>query len=262
MLPDRECSDQTWHGDYGKMTLDYRESHQERGKGQAYHAEFYSNPYRNMVWRFEREILDHIIRKYCGSTEIRHLDFACGTGRILRFISSYTKQQTGVDVSPSMLEVANAHNQNAEIIETDITRNDTLEGRGFNLITAFRFFPNAQPELRKQAMHALRKHLDDDGYIVFNNHKNTGSTRNRVAMLFGRRNFKGMSIDEIKQLAEEHDLEVIEMYSTCIFPGSESRPLLPIKLLHLVETLLRKIAPLRTLGENLIVVCRKSQSAN
>lgn len=238
------------------MTFDYRESHLEKGKGSAYHAEFHNNAYRSMVWRFEQEILGHIIRKYFDSIEIKHLDFACGTGRILRFMSTYTRQQTGVDVSPSMLEVANAQNQNAEILQADITRNDALGGRRFNLITAFRFFPNAQPELRKQAMHALRAHLDDNGYMVFNNHKNTGCTRNRLARLIGRRNFKGISIADIQQLVDENDLVIIEIYSMCIFPASERRLILPIKILHILEILLRKIAPLRMLGENLIVVCR------
>lgn len=209
-----------------------------------------------MVWELEQEILDEIIRKYFESTEILHLDFACGTGRILQFMSAYTNQQTGVDVSPSMLEVANTKNQNAEILQADITRCDILQDRKFNLITAFRFFPNAQPALREQAMHALRAHMKDNGYIIFNNHKNTGCTRNRIARLIGRRKFNGMSIADIQQLADENNLKIVDIYSMCIFPASEKRPLLPIKILHSLEILLRRIKPLRILGENLIVVCK------
>ncbi len=242
------------------MILDYRNSHLKREKGKTYHETFSREPYRKMIWQLEKEILDHILKSYFQNTEIHHLDFACGTGRILSYLEDRTKNAVGVDISASMLEIARNHNKAAEIIQADLTSEDVLGERKFNLITAFRFFPNAQPELRRQAMKLLSIHLEENGYIVFNNHKNTGSTRNRLAKLFRRHGYKGMSIVEVEMLLAEFELEITEKYHLCVFPASDKHNLLPIFLLHKVETLLSKCRILQNYGENIIFVCRYSKA--
>ena len=240
------------------MTTDYRTSHLRSGKGQAYHATFSDEPYRNMVWQFEKDILDRILTTFFGRTEIDHLDFACGTGRILSYLEDCTEIAVGVDLSPSMLAVARKNNESSEIIEADLTRDDVLRQRKFNLITAFRFFPNAEAELRSEAMQVLARHLDDNGYLVFNNHKNTGSTRNRLARLFGRRGYKGMSLAEAKKLLAESGLEIVRIYHLCVFPASDTRTLLPICFLRYTEGILNRIPALCNLGENLVFVCKRA----
>lgn len=68
-------------------STDYRVSHLNADKGVRYHAEFSSNPYRSMVWEMEKSILDRILNVFYKSCQkrINHLDFACGTGRILAY---------------------------------------------------------------------------------------------------------------------------------------------------------------------------------
>jgi len=122
------------------MNTDYRNSHLQPGKGQAYHDKFLNNPYRKMVWELEKRILDEILSTFYKDIKIYHLDFACGTGRILHYLAGRVSCSVGVDLSPSMIEVASRNNKTSEIIQTDITRNDVLGERKFNLITAFRFF--------------------------------------------------------------------------------------------------------------------------
>lgn len=237
------------------LTMNYRESHLVPGKGRSYHAAFSKNPYRSMVWRLERKILDRILFNLYENREIIHLDFACGTGRILSHLEGRALHSVGVDLSPSMLEVALQNNKAAEIIEADLTCDDVLADRKFNLITAFRFFPNAEPELRSQVLEVLVRHLTDDGALVFNNHKNVGSLRNRLARLFGRRNFTGMSIAETKKLLTDNNLVIVKTYHLCVFPASEKHKLIPVFLLRFIEELLSKILPVQPLGENLIYVC-------
>jgi predicted TPR repeat methyltransferase len=239
-------------------TTNYRESHLQPEKGQSYHATFSDYPYRNMVWQFEKCVLDRIVTLFYKDSEIHYCDFACGTGRILSHLENRTKSAVGVDLSPSMLEVARKNSRNAEIVEADLTRSDVLGDRKFNLITAFRFFPNAEAGLRLEAMQVLSRHLDDNGYLVFNNHKNTGSTRNRLARLFGHRSYKGMSMAEVKALLAENHLRVVKIYPLCVFPSSDKRSWLPLFLLRPIEALLSKCRPFRNLGENLIFVCRRS----
>jgi len=241
------------------MTMDYRESHLQPEKGKAYHESFSNDPYRKMVWQFEKRILDRILTIFFRNSEIYHLDFACGTGRILSYLEDRTKSTVGVDLSPSMLKVGRKDSRTAEIIEADLTRCDVLRDRKFNLITAFRFFPNAEADLRMEVMQVLSRHLDDNGYLVFNNHKNTGSTRNRLARLFGRRNYKGMSIYEVKSLLAKIGLEIVKIYHLCVFPASDKHMLLPQLFLRYIEDILARIPALCNFGENLVFVCKRAK---
>lgn len=242
------------------MTDDYRRSHLSPEKGISFHETFLNDPYRNIVWQLEQGILDNILSTFYRDSEIHHLDFACGTGRILSYLKSRAEKTVGVDLSPGMLEVARKNNREVEIIEADLTRNDVLGQRRFNLITAFRFFPNAEDSLRIEAMKVIARHLEDNGYLVFNNHKNTGSTRNRVARLFGHVDFKGMSIAEVESLLGNNGLEIVKTYHLCTFPASDRYMLLPVPVLRFIERVLSHISVLCNFGENLVFVCRHTVS--
>lgn len=233
----------------------YRDSHLAPDKGESYHKMFSDNQYRQMVWRFEKLILDRIQASYFAGREICHLDFACGTGRILSHFKDRAAESVGVDVSPSMLEVAR-RNHNCEIYQLDLTKKDLPGNRRFNLITAFRFFANAEPELRHEAMLAIIKHLDRDGLVVFNNHRNTGCLRYRLGRLFGRSGYEGMSNSEVRTLVMQHGLEIVEIHHLCVFPASEARMLIPVVLLQAMEALLARFPLFRGLAENQVFVCR------
>jgi predicted TPR repeat methyltransferase len=237
------------------MARDYRQSHLENGKGNSYDATFKNEPYRRMVWQLEQSKLDSLIRKYFKGQKINYLDFACGTGRILSYLSDRVSLAVGVDISSAMLEVARKNNSSAEIIEADITNNDVLGERKFDLITAFRFFPNAQPELRSEVMEVLTRHLSANGYIVFNNHMNSGSSLNRLLGLLGREKFEGMSLKEVQKLLDNSNLKLVKKYHLCIIPASERRTFLPVFLLRPMEIILSKIGLFQNLGQNLIFVC-------
>jgi predicted TPR repeat methyltransferase len=236
---------------------DYRKSHLSKEKGEAYAKAFTDKPYRRMVWELEKNIFNDILNKYYSNKEINHFDFACGTGRILHFLANRSNTSTGVDLSPSMLAVARKNNKTAEIIETDLTRNDVLGERKFNLITAFRFFPNAQSELRNEAMQVITKHITVNGYIVFNNHMHSGSLRYRLAKLIGRAKSDGMSSTEVNALIKGHNLETVSIYHLCVTPLSEGRMYVPRVILQPVEKLFARIPSFQNLAQNLIYVCKK-----
>jgi SAM-dependent methyltransferase len=239
-----------------KISTGYRDSHLSPKKGESYHKTFFENPYRSLVWEFERAILDRILSLYYAGQEIHHLDFACGTGRVLIHCEDRTSTSVGIDLSPSMLEVANKNSKNSELHQADLTREDVLGNRKFNLITAFRFFPNAEPELRFEAMEVLVKHLDENGYLVFNNHKNLGSFRYRLARLFGRGGKEGMSISDVKELLAKNDMDIVKTYHLCVFPASENHMLLPRSILRHIEGALARCPVFRNLAENILFVCQ------
>lgn len=237
--------------------LDYRLSHLAQEKGNSYHRTFSSNPYRKMIWKFEKRILDGILSEFLANHELYHLDFACGTGRILAHFAARAAVSVGVDVSPSMLAVARKFLYSSELFEADLTKNDILGDRKFNLITVFRFFPNAQPSLREDSMRVLMKHLDTDGCIVFNNHKNIASMKFRLARLRGCGGSTGMSLNEVHDLLAKNGLKICKKYSLGFTPANENHTFIPIFLLQRLEQILSGYLPIWHLGENIIFVCRR-----
>ena len=69
--------------------------------------------------------------------EKRYLDFACGTGRLLSFLENNFAASTGVDISKDMLNIAEKYRKKSELICGDITREHLLDGRKYDIFTAF-----------------------------------------------------------------------------------------------------------------------------
>lgn len=239
------------------MNENYRESHVGEGKGRSYNEQFTENKYRSVLWNLERQFLDDILTRFFTNTQIKHLDFACGTGRIISHIENRTEESIGVDVSPAMIEVAREKVRLSEIILADITTTDIFPSKTFNLITAFRFFPNAEEELRNEAMSAIVKLLDTNGYVVFNNHKNLFSTRNRLARIVGRGRTNDPTLDDVYKFVNNHGMQIKHIYHTGVMPSSEKKLILPKPILLPVERVLSKIPTLRHFGENLVFVCSR-----
>lgn len=245
---------------------DYRSSHQ--GKGEDYHARFSGSSHRALMWRIEQDILRDLMRAYFSTSSlerplsrskgVRHLDFACGTGRVLKLLEDEVDVSTGVDVAPSMLEIARREAERAEFHCVDITRDDVLGERQFDLITAFRFFPNAEPALRDEAMARLALSLAPGGILVFNNHLRAGSLRHRAIQakvlrgeLTNKRRRHVMSDEEVSALAARHDLAVVESRHLGLLPVQKERRPLPfarvILSLERLATRMRFLAPLAAL---------------
>lgn len=212
----------------------YRESH--KGEGESYHRKFSDHIYRSVIWEIEQDIiLDVFLHRVEHQGAGRLLDFACGTGRILSLLKARTATATGVDVSPSMLEVARRESPQARFVCADITRADDVDSERYDIITAFRFFPNAEPELRDAAMAKLSQLLAPNGVLVFNNHLRCGSFRHKLRQLLyhlrikrNSRDLHCMSDGEAISLARQHGLTLVEQRTFGLLPIlKEKRPLLP-----------------------------------
>lgn len=235
----------------------YRESHQD--KGADYHVQFSENPRRALIWRIEQDLLGRILARFLPGSPIDHLDFACGTGRILRLLEDRARSSLGVDVSPSMLSVARGNVRHAEVIEGDLTRGDLLGERRFNLITAFRFFPNAEPELRRDALAALAARLADGGIVVFNNHHNAGLLYQLVRLAHRGRPWphRRWWDHEIRTLVAGAGLEILARYHVGVVPETEAHPLRPRALVATVERIASRL-PLAALSEDVLYVCGRA----
>lgn len=242
-----------------QTALPYTDRHKARGAD--YDATFSSvvNPYRAMVWRLEQRALNDIVREFLTSGTIAHLDFACGTGRILGHLAEHVATATGVDVSTSMMELAREAAPGTELIEADLTQRDVLGERSFDLITAFRFFPNAEPELRRGVFQVLARHLAPNGVLVFNNHKNRNSVRGRISRLLGRQVTRGTMVHaDVEDLAAESGLRIRKTIPLGILPVSDKRLLVPISLLEPLERGVSGLSMLTGVAQDVIYVCGRA----
>jgi SAM-dependent methyltransferase len=196
---------------------DYRTSHRgAESWAKDYDAKLFSpGSFDAVMWEREQRLLDHILQRHARCRE-NYLDFACGTGRVLAYAERHFQTAVGLDISDTMLAVARDRVRAATLVEGDATRDPAvLGGRRFDFITAFRFFLNAQPALRDEAMAFLASVLkDEESRLLFNVHGNRYSTRVLVAAKarFTREQFASMSVRQCVDLAERHGLEVVEWH--------------------------------------------------
>lgn len=240
----------------------YRESHKYAGKGAEY-EQYHQTHWQRFLWSREQEILLKILEKYFADRDIHLLDFACGTGRITALLENRVKTSTGVDVSDSMLAIAREKLKQTQIIKADITVENVLKPRKFNLITAFRFFLNAEPELRCGVLRALVEVLDEDGYFVFNNHRNWGSPWTKLVYVYHRlknpeEKLNIMSIQKMEELVQGAGLEIIELYPIGFF--HPPRVPVSVRLNRAIDNVAGRFTFLNRFSESPIAVCRRRRN--
>lgn len=233
---------------------DYRTSH--LGKGDDYHRMFSEDPRRAMMWRLEQAEILRLVNERFPDRIPSHLDFACGTGRVLRLLSHRCSDSVGIDVSESMLEVARREVPDARLECADITREQVLSDAKFDLITAFRFFPNAQPELRREVIIQLKNRMSPGGLLVFNNHMNGNSFHTLALRLSGRDPGHTMSMAEVRDLVALGGLRIDSQVNLGVIPYYA-----PVfrRTARSYESLERRMASNRLLAgkaENVIVAAR------
>lgn len=144
----------------------YRHSHAKQGYGKLYNR-IYEEGYYAAQWRsIEKPLLSKLLLKYGGNSSSA-LDFACGTGRITSVACNFFGKVTAVDVSQEML-AENPCSGRAELHCIDLTEHRLTDA--FDVALAFRFFLNAENDLRISALEAISHHLKKDGIFICNIH--------------------------------------------------------------------------------------------
>lgn len=156
-----------------KEGIDYRASHTSKDYGKRY-EQTYLNGYYFYQWEnIERSLISKQLHDFKKNGSNSLLDFACGTGRILKVCEEVFSESDGLDISESMLDIARTHCKKSNIQCIDITK-QKLEKK-YDIITAFRFFLNAEPKLRDEVLSEFHSILNDDGSLLFNIHTNKSS---------------------------------------------------------------------------------------
>jgi ubiquinone/menaquinone biosynthesis C-methylase UbiE len=187
-------------------TDDYRKSHLERG--QDYDSILDESEFDDYMARVEAQRLDYALARVLPAKPRRYLDFACGTGRITRQVEDSALESFGVDISASMLAQARRKCPRTTFFEADVTRQPLALGQ-FDLVTSFRFFGNAQDELRVAALRAINGLLHEGGYLIINNHRNPNALQARLHRLTGGEDDMDLTPHKLYRLLEEAGFEVV-----------------------------------------------------
>jgi hypothetical protein len=153
-----------------------------------------------------------------------------------------------------------------KVLRRDITAADAEVEGNYDLITAFRFFLNAEPSLRLAAMRALAARLHDEtSWLVFNNRGNLWSLKivgwpyYRARNLGSNRKPYGNYLrhSEVKQLLEQAGLRIVRVLGLGVL-GGKICGRLPFETALRLETKLAGMPVMRRLGQDQIyVACRK-----
>lgn len=237
---------------------DYRASHVH--KGSDYDCLFQKGSYPHLVWQFESGILTKVISDRFKGKPFRHLDIACGTGRILEHIGPLAAKSFGIDISASMLRVARTRLPEAVLVRGDFAGANPPFVERFDLITCFRFFLNAEPALRTSVARNARSLLSDNGLFVFNNHRNYQSLTYRLLRAAGRSasELACMSHKEAEDLIGGAGLQLKTMYHVGIVPGTDQRMYVPYPLGAGIERITTKVKALAHLSNDLVYVCGRA----
>lgn len=175
-------SNQKVHSQGDRVSDDYRASHCAPGYG-AHYDKTHESGYYGALWeKIERPLILSVLLPM-GGTDRNCLDFACGTGRITNIAAGLFGEVVGVDVSRSMLACARVPH-NVRLRHIDMTTEPLDEA--FDVVTAFRFFLNAEDRLKRDALNAINGQLKADGRLVCNVHMNATSPVGLVCRLLNR----------------------------------------------------------------------------
>jgi SAM-dependent methyltransferase len=173
------------------VTWSYRDSHLGADKARAYDEDLWDvTAAKGLDWLVEQRLLTGLLgpgRDQAGPRSGRVADFACGTGRVLQFLARRFADPVGIDVSADMLALARRRCPGAAFVLGDVTADAGLAPGPFDLITAFRFFLNAEPALRDAALEWMRSVLAPGGMVVASFHLSPRSMRGAYLRLRMRR---------------------------------------------------------------------------
>jgi SAM-dependent methyltransferase len=234
----------------------YRSSHQGSDVA-AYYDSGFQDPHtaQGLAWQLEQWILPTLLDKYVPA-RARVLDFACGTGRILGWLEHRFPRPTGVDVSPDMIEVARRRCGNARFVVGDVTRTPDLVAGHYDLVTAFRFFLNAEPDLRSDVLAFLRGLLVPDGILIANFHLNPWSARGLYLQArWGGRREPMLSPASARRMLAESGFAVLEVigYEYLPYRRDGARQTAPALRARVERALIGRRLLNRTAGTFLVV---------
>ena len=98
------------------------------------------------------------------------LDFGCGIGRLTQALAPYFKEVRGVDIAPSMINLAQSHNKHGNRCQYYVNRGDDLRifpDKSFDLILSKITLQHIEPVYGKNYIKEFVRVAKPGGIIVF-----------------------------------------------------------------------------------------------
>jgi SAM-dependent methyltransferase len=238
---------------------DYRESHSGEGYGKVYTKTYEAGFYSAQWSLLEKPLIKAIFQKIANQNKTKYLDFACGTGRIIKLAENYFNETWGVDVSDSMLEISKSNCNSSTLLNQDITSNRI--NKKFDVITAFRFFLNAQKQLRLNVLTEMHAMMNKNGYLIINVHVNANSPLGWVYRIRNKVRKKTiantMSLECISKELNDSGFDIEEVHFYSYYPRTGPWfGALATKLILPIEKICRFIRVPRNFAQSFIVISR------
>lgn len=100
----------------------------------------------------------------------RALDFGCGPGRLSQALARYFDRVDGVDISPSMIELARTSNAQGDRVQYQVNDRDDLqlfESQAFDLVYSSLTLQHVKPPLMRRYLREFVRVLKPKGVAVF-----------------------------------------------------------------------------------------------
>jgi len=131
------------------------------------------DPYRNYAGIYDR-LFDSMnkglklvgIRMFRPFKGMSILDVGCGTGSQLELYQRYKCDLYGIDLSPSMLEIARERLGDTAKLELSNATNMPYEDNKFDLVISMLSLHEMSPETRSAIMNEVKRVLKSDGRIL------------------------------------------------------------------------------------------------
>jgi hypothetical protein len=193
----------------------YAASFSDDAAAARYDDQYRPGTFDSHVHELQVDWLRRLCRRYFAEPPI-HVDFACGTGRIIEALQREVRASIGYDVSEAMLNRARRRCPNARFVKLpDGGPIEPVAVDGPVLATMFRLILNAEPETRDSGCRFIAETISahPGSIAVVNNHGNSRSLRH-LARFRRRRTewFNELSDAEARQLFARHGLEVVETF--------------------------------------------------
>jgi len=214
----------------------YEDSFRSSSAVREYADGFGGGMFMSALWDLEKEALarSQVLARANGKGS--YLDFACGHGRVSGLLAPRFTSAIGVDISEAMVALAREVHPTLTFVSGDITASPSvLDGRSaFDVISVFRFLPQAAPNVRLNVLRKLVEHLAPEGILVINNNANRTSAlwpalvtrsvvrRESVRQLLNRRT---LAHRHLERLLADLGLEVVEVEPASYLPETIARRL-------------------------------------
>jgi len=242
----------------GAAPASYREVHVGADKARSYDEDLWDpTTAKGLEWLVEQQLLAEVLATEIPEGSLAVADFACGTGRVLEFLERSFPSPVGIDISPDMLALAAARCPRADLVLGDVTETPGLVPGPFDLITAFRFFLNAETALRHQVLDWMRGVLRPGGVVVANFHLNPRSVRGTYLRLRmpAPTSLPMMTAHDACRLLEAHGFDVRRVFGYSFLPyRRDGRKLRAPRVRLALERRLAGTGAMRPIAGSFIVV--------